>query len=62
MRISEHTRSRLIVVAFILVLTGAGNAFATGSTTTQEPQIQSVPPVVAEVFRLPLFRADRSLT
>src|SRR5688572_17264020 len=44
MRISEHTHSRLIVVAFILVLIGAGNAFATGSTTTtQEPQIQTVP-------------------
>lgn len=35
---------RLMVVAFILVLTGVGNAFATGSTTTtQDPQIQSVP-------------------
>ena len=43
MRINEHTLSRLIVVAFILVLTGAGNAFATESaTTTQDPQIQSV--------------------
>ena len=46
MRISEHTRSRLIVVAFILVLTGAGNAFATESVTNvqnQNPQTQSVP-------------------
>ena len=43
MKTNEYTLSRLIVVAFILVLTGAGNAFATGSTTTQEPQIQSVP-------------------
>lgn len=44
MKISGHTFSRLIVVAFILVLTGAGNAFATESaTTTQEPQIRSIP-------------------
>jgi outer membrane protein OmpA-like peptidoglycan-associated protein len=33
-----------MVVAFILVLTGAGNAFVTESTTTaQEPQMHSVP-------------------
>jgi outer membrane protein OmpA-like peptidoglycan-associated protein len=45
MKTNEYKRLRLIVVAFILVLTGAGNAFATGSTTTttQDPQIQSVP-------------------
>ena len=44
MKISEHSLSRLIVVAFILVLTSAGSAFATESTTTtQEPQRQSVP-------------------
>jgi outer membrane protein OmpA-like peptidoglycan-associated protein len=44
MKISEHTLARLIVVAFILVLTGAGNAFATESTTTtQQPQTQSIP-------------------
>ena len=43
MKINQNTLLRPIVVAFILVLTGAGNAFATGSTTTQEPQIQSVP-------------------
>lgn len=44
MKISEHSLSRLIVVAFILVLTGAGSAFGTEpTTTTQEPQRQSVP-------------------
>ena len=43
MKTNEYKRLRLIVVAFILVLTGAGNAFATGSTTTaQDPQTQSV--------------------
>lgn len=43
MKTNEHKRLRLIVVAFILVLTGAVNAFATGSTTTtQDPQTQSV--------------------
>jgi outer membrane protein OmpA-like peptidoglycan-associated protein len=41
MKTNEHKLSRLIVVAFILVLTGAGNAFATGSTTTTQDQ-QSV--------------------
>ena len=44
MRISEHTLPRLIVVAFILVLTGAGSAFATElATAQQESQIQRVP-------------------
>jgi len=44
MKTNEHKLLRLIVVAFVLVLTGAGNAFATGSTTTtQDPQKQSVP-------------------
>ena len=43
MRNIKHTLSRLFVVAFILVLTGVGDAFATGSTTTQETQIRSVP-------------------
>lgn len=44
MSINEHKLSRLVVVAFALVLTGGGNIFATESTaTTQEPQIQSVP-------------------
>ena len=42
---NSNTLVRLMVVAFILVLTGVGNAFATGSTTTttQDPQLQSVP-------------------
>lgn len=40
---SKHAVARLIVVAFVLVLTGVGNAFATEpATTTQEPQIQRV--------------------
>ncbi|HKU72329.1 MAG TPA: OmpA family protein [Pyrinomonadaceae bacterium] len=44
MRTNSTTLLRLMVVAFILVLTGVGDAFATGSaTTTQDPQIQSVP-------------------
>jgi outer membrane protein OmpA-like peptidoglycan-associated protein len=44
MRTNSETLLRLMVVAFILVLTGVGNAFATGSTTTtQDPQIHSVP-------------------
>ena len=44
MKFRQHIVSRLIVVAFILVLTGAGNAFATEPTTTpQEPQIRSIP-------------------
>ena len=41
MKTNEYKRLRLIVVAFILVLTGAGSAFATGSTTTTQDQ-QSV--------------------
>ena len=40
MRLSKHTLARLVVVAFVLVLTGAGNTFA---TTNQDPQIRSVP-------------------
>ena len=40
MRISGQTLPRLIVVAFILVLSGAGSALA---TTQQESQIQRVP-------------------
>ena len=44
MKNNPNTPLRLMVVAFILVLTGAGNAFVTGSTTTaQEPQKHSVP-------------------
>ena len=44
MKISGHRVSGLIVVAFILVLTGVGNAFATElTTTTQEPQVRSIP-------------------
>jgi len=41
MRISEHKLSRLIVVAFILVFTAAGNTFA--ATTTQDRQMRSIP-------------------
>ena len=40
MRITEDKLSRLIVVAFILLLTGVGNTFA---TTTQNPQMRSIP-------------------
>ena len=40
MRISEHKLSRLMVVAFILVFSAAGNTFA---TTTQDPQMRSIP-------------------
>ena len=44
MKTNQYTRLRLMVVAFILVLTGAGNAFVTGFTTTaQESQIRTVP-------------------
>ena len=44
MKTNDHTVLRVLVVAFILVLIGAGNAFVTGSTTTaQDPQIKSVP-------------------
>ena len=44
MRTNPNTPLRLMLVAFILVLTGAGNAFVTGSmATAQEVQIQKVP-------------------
>ena len=44
MEIRGNMLTRLIVVAFILVLTSAGNAFATELTTTpQDQQIRSVP-------------------
>lgn len=44
MKTNESAVLRVLVVAFILVLIGAGNAFVTGSTTTaQDPQIRSVP-------------------
>jgi outer membrane protein OmpA-like peptidoglycan-associated protein len=44
MKTGKYTLSRLYAVAFILVLTGAGNAFSTGSTAAaQEPQLHSVP-------------------
>ena len=44
MKTNERTVLRVMVVAFILVLIGAGNAFVTGSTTTaQDPKMQSVP-------------------
>ena len=43
MKVNRHALSRVIVVAFILVLTGVGNAFATEpTTTTQDPQTRSV--------------------
>lgn len=42
MKTNPYTRLRLMVVAFVLVLTGAGNAFVTGSTTTAQDR-QSVP-------------------
>ena len=41
---SKHARARLIVVAFILVLTGVGSAFATEpATTTQDQQVRKIP-------------------
>jgi hypothetical protein len=44
MKTGKYTLSRLYAVAFILVLTGAGNAFSTGYTAAaQEPQLHSVP-------------------
>lgn len=44
MTINPITRLRLLLVAFILVLTGAGNAFVTGSTATaQDQQMHTVP-------------------
>lgn len=44
MKTNERTVVRVLVVAFILVLLGAGNALITGSTTTaQDPQTNSVP-------------------
>lgn len=44
MRIRGNSLTRLIVVAFILVLTSAGNAFATELTTTpQDQQVRSIP-------------------
>ena len=42
MKTNPYTRLRLMVVAFVLVLTGAGNAFVTGSTTTAQDK-RSVP-------------------
>lgn len=42
MKTNEQKRLRLIVVAFILVLTGAANAFATGLTTTTTQDTQGV--------------------
>ena len=39
MKTTGHKFSGLIVVAFILVLTGVGNAFA----TTQDTQVRSIP-------------------
>ena len=42
MKTNPYIRLRLMVVAFVLVLTGAGNAFVTGSTTTAQDR-QSVP-------------------
>lgn len=38
MKLGWNASTRLIVVAFILVLVGAGNAFATGLTTTYQNQ------------------------
>ena len=43
MRVVGKTLPKLVVVAFIFVMAGFGNAFATEPTTTQEPQIRSVP-------------------
>ena len=44
MRAGENTLLRLMVVGFILVLTSAGNAFATELTTTdQDQQVRSIP-------------------
>jgi outer membrane protein OmpA-like peptidoglycan-associated protein len=41
---NKHALARLVVVAFILVLSGVGNAFATEpATTTQDTQVRSVP-------------------
>jgi outer membrane protein OmpA-like peptidoglycan-associated protein len=37
---SKHALTRLIVVAFVLVLAGIGNAFA---TTPQDPQMRTIP-------------------
>jgi len=37
---SKHALARLMVVAFVLVLAGIGNAFA---TTPQDPQMRSIP-------------------
>src|ERR1051325_1833658 len=38
MKLGWNASTRLIVVAFILVLAGTGNAFATGLTTTNQDQ------------------------
>ena len=44
MKTNERTVLRVLVVAFILVLLGAGNAFVTGSTTTaQDQQMRTIP-------------------
>lgn len=44
MKAKRHALSRVIVVAFILVLMGVGNAFATEpATTTQDQQLRTVP-------------------